>query len=187
MRRAAFLDRDGVINRPRIVDGKPYPPVGIQDLELEDGVTHAVSQLKSRGLLVIVVTNQPDVARGTTSRDAVDAIHSVLRRQLEIDDIFVCFHDDNDDCDCRKPRPGLIWQAAERWHIDVGNSFLVGDRWRDIDAGNAAGCTSIFINRGYSERQPTGHHFETKSLAGASDLIIDMLENQGIENWNLRE
>lgn len=179
MKRAAFLDRDGVINKPRIVDGKPFPPTGTDDLELYEGVALAVSRMKSKGLMVIVITNQPDVARGTTSLDTVDEIHALLKRQLEIDDIFVCPHDDDHDCDCRKPRPGLIWQAAEQWHIDVGNSFLVGDRWRDVDAGKVAGCTTIFINRGYTERQPTGHHFETQSLADASDLIIEMLENQG--------
>lgn len=187
MRRAAFLDRDGVINRSWVVDGKPYPPAGPEDLELYDGVGLAISRMKSKGLIVIVVTNQPDIARGTTPRRTVDDIHAMLEQELEIDDIFVCPHDDNDDCDCRKPHPGLIWQAAEKWNIDVGRSFMVGDRWRDMDAGKAAGCTTIFVNRGYAEKQPTGHHFETRSLVEASDLIIEMLEIQGHENWNRKK
>jgi D-glycero-D-manno-heptose 1,7-bisphosphate phosphatase len=153
--KAVFLDRDGVLNRAILRKGKPHPPDTVEELEILPDVPEALAALKAGGFLLLVVTNQPDVARGTQQRSVVEAIHSTLAAALPIDDFFVCYHDDRDGCDCRKPKPGLMVQAAAKYGIDLGASYLIGDRWRDIDAGRAAGCRAIWIDRGYSERGPS--------------------------------
>lgn len=153
--KAVFLDRDGVVNRALIRDGKPYPPRNVEELEIEPGVPEALAALKGCGFLLLVVTNQPDVARGAQQRAVIEAMHEKLRAALPIDDFFVCYHDDRDGCGCRKPKPGLLLQAAERYQLDLARCYLIGDRWRDIDAGHAAGCQTAWIDRGYAERGPS--------------------------------
>src|SRR5208283_5326469 len=138
--RAVFLDRDGVLNRAIVRDGKPYPPSSLEQLEIVEGAAAGLARLKDLGFLLFVVTNQPDVARGTQTVEAVRAIHDAMRQTLTIDEFLICPHDDQDGCQCRKPSPGLIIEAQHRYGIDLSRSFLVGDRWRDIDAGHAAGC-----------------------------------------------
>jgi D-glycero-D-manno-heptose 1,7-bisphosphate phosphatase len=129
--------------------------------------------LKAHGFALYVITNQPDVARGTQTREAVEAIHQALASSLPIDDIFVCYHDDADDCACRKPKPGLLLEAQRKHNIDLSRSFFVGDRWRDIDAGHAAGCKTVLIDYGYRERKPARPPEATvRSLREAADWII---------------
>ena len=152
MTRAVFFDRDGVLNEAVVRDGKPYPPPDAAELRIVAGAAEALTRLKREGYWLLVVTNQPDVARGTTSRDAVEAIHATLGAALPLDGFYTCWHDDRDACTCRKPLPGLLLQAAGERGIDLAASVLVGDRWRDIDAGAAAGCRTILIDRGYRER-----------------------------------
>jgi D-sedoheptulose 7-phosphate isomerase len=172
-RPAVFLDRDGVLNRPVIRDGKPFPPTTPEELELAPDVAESLLDLKARGFALFVITNQPDVARGTQTRNAVESIHRALASSLPIDDIFVCYHDDADDCACRKPRPGLLLEAQRKHNIDLSRSFFIGDRWRDIDAGHAAGCKTILIDYGYSERKPAKPPEATvRSLREAADWII---------------
>lgn len=154
-RRAVFLDRDGVVNASIIRNGKPYPPQTLSELTLNPEAGIALPALKMLGLQLIVVTNQPDVKRGTQSRAVVESMHRQIRTELPIDDFFVCYHDDEDACDCRKPKPGLLLQAANRYGLDCEQSFLIGDRWRDIDAGHNAFCSTIFIDYGYAERGPS--------------------------------
>jgi D-glycero-D-manno-heptose 1,7-bisphosphate phosphatase len=171
--RAVFLDRDGVINRPILRNRKPYPPQRLDEFVLLPAVSSAISDLKSAGYMVIVVTNQPDVARGTQSRETVERMHDRLRAELPLDDIMVCWHDDVEDCDCRKPRPGLMLSAGRKYGIDMAASFMVGDRWRDVDAGSAAGCCSLLIDYGYNERAPdTEPAVRTRSLREAVDWIL---------------
>ena len=138
--RAVFLDRDGVLNRAVVRDGKPYPPPSVGEMEIVEGAAASLARLKELGFLLLVVTNQPDVARGTQTIETIEAMHDSMRRTLPLDDFLVCPHDDRDLCDCRKPRPGLLFQGQAKYGIDLGRSFMVGDRWRDIDAGRAAGC-----------------------------------------------
>ncbi len=152
--RAVFLDRDGVLNRPLIRDGKPYPPRALEEVEILPGVAEALENLKRAGFLTIVVTNQPDVARGTVRRETVEEIDARLASQLPLDQIMVCYHDDRDACQCRKPAPGLILTAARQHDIDLSKSYLVGDRWRDVEAGQHAGCKTILLDYGYAERGP---------------------------------
>lgn len=171
-RRAVFLDRDGVLNRAFVKDGIPHPPPTVAELEILPGVPAALAALKAAGYLLIVVTNQPDLARGTTTPAAVDEIHAALRAQLPLDDVRVCPHDNADRCPCRKPAPGLLLDAARTHDIDLAASVMVGDRWRDIDAGLAAGTRTVWINAAYRERLPTGYDLEAPSLAGAIGWIV---------------
>ncbi len=138
-RRAVFLDRDGVLNRAIVRNGKPYPPASIEQLEIPSDVPDALQELKGHGFELIVVTNQPDVARGTQSRQMVEQMNQRLKSLLPLDDVFVCYHADQDKCTCRKPQPGLLLQAAKKLNIDLSGSFMVGDRWRDVEAGQNAG------------------------------------------------
>jgi D-glycero-D-manno-heptose 1,7-bisphosphate phosphatase len=143
-----------VINRPIIRDGKPYPPWSLGEFELLPGVDKACQMLKEAGFLLIVATNQPDVGRGTLRRGAVEQIHAAMLQQLPIDRVMVCYHGGEkagDPCDCRKPRPGMLLSAAKELRIDLARSFMVGDRWRDIECGARAGCRTIFIDWGYKE------------------------------------
>lgn len=171
--KAVFLDRDGVINKAFVRLRKPYPPRNLTDVAVLPGVAEALSLLKAAGFMLVVVTNQPDVARGTISRSMVDAIHEHLRRQLPLDDFRTCFHDTNDGCNCRKPGWGLLRQAAKDHGIDLLHSFMVGDRWRDMAAGQAAGCRTIFIDYNYDEEQPKSWDLRTASLLEAVPYILN--------------
>jgi D-glycero-D-manno-heptose 1,7-bisphosphate phosphatase len=170
--RAVFLDRDGVINRALVRDGQPYPPAGVEELEILDGVPAALRRLKDAGYLLVVVTNQPDVARGRQSRSAVEAIHARLASTLPIDEFRTCYHDDGDACECRKPKPGLILEAARAHDVDLSASVMVGDRWRDIEAGRQAGCATVFLDYGYDERRPEQPDAVFGSLAEAAGWIL---------------
>jgi D-sedoheptulose 7-phosphate isomerase len=171
--RAVFLDRDGVINRASVREGKPYPPSNVAELEVLPGVPEALQALKKAGYKLLVVTNQPDVARGRQSQQTLDALHKALLSRLPIDDIFVCPHTDEDKCACRKPLPGMLFEAARKHNIDLSASFMVGDRWRDIDAGYNGGCRTILIDYGYSERAPDHvPDLRVASLREAADWII---------------
>jgi D-glycero-D-manno-heptose 1,7-bisphosphate phosphatase len=178
MRPAVFLDRDGVINRAFTRDGTPHPPASLADLELLPDVAAALKELKTHGYCLVVVTNQPDVARGTSSRELVEAIHAHLKVTLALDAVLTCFHDDADRCDCRKPSPGLLLRAAQELGIDLGSSFMVGDRWRDVEAGRRAGCRTFFINRGYAEKSPESCDYRVGSLAEASRIILTQRDSQ---------
>lgn len=171
MRRAVFLDRDGVINRAIVRDGKPYPPHSANELEILDGVADALTRLHLAGYLLLVVTNQPDVPRGTQLLETIEAMHDQLKRELPLDEILACFHD-GDGCECRKPKPGALLQAAERLHLDLAASFMVGDRWRDIEAGQRAGCQALFIDYQYNEQQPVAPFVRVNSLREAANWIL---------------
>ena len=150
--RAVFLDRDGVLNRAIIRSGRPFPPRNLTELQIPEDVPPGLRALKGAGFLLIGVTNQPDVARGEQARETVEAIHESLLKTLPLDEILVCYHDDHDACECRKPKPGLLCQAARRYGIDLSSSFMVGDRWKDVEAGQRAGCITILLDRQYAER-----------------------------------
>lgn len=173
-RRAVFLDRDGVINRALERGGVPRPPAGLAELEILPGVPEACEQLKRAGYLLVVVTNQPDVGRGTTAREAVEEIHAELCRRLPLDRIEVCYHPGHgeSECDCRKPRPGMLVRAARDLGLDLDRCWMVGDRWRDIDCGRAAGCRTIFIDYGYAEPLRQEPDFRTQSLLDAARIIL---------------
>ncbi len=173
LRRAVFLDRDGVLNEAPVRDGTPFPPATPAELQILPGTAESLARLKEREFLLLVVTNQPDVARGSQKREVVEEICRRLRVELPLDDIFTCYHDDGDACDCRKPLPGLMIRAAQQYGIDLSRSFLTGDRWRDIDAGARAGCRTVWIDRGYAERSPSSTpDARVNSLPEAVDWIL---------------
>lgn len=172
MNRAVFLDRDGVINCAVLRDGRPYPPPSAEELEFLPKVDEAIETLRRAGFRIIVITNQPDVATGAQRREVVEAIHERIRREFPIDDIKVCYHADQDGCACRKPKPGMILEAARQWSLDLDRSFMVGDRWRDIEAGQAAGCKAILIKCEYQERRAEKPDAIVDSLFEASSLIL---------------
>lgn len=167
-----FLDRDGVINRAIVRDGKPYPPHNIDDLEILPGVPEALARLRLAGFYLVVVTNQPDVARGTQRREVIDAMHASLAAALPIDEFRVCDHDDRDDCVCRKPKPGMLDAAARDADLNLSDSVMVGDRWRDVEAGRRAGCRTVFIDREYAEARPDRPDATVASLPEAVDWIL---------------
>lgn len=173
---AVFLDRDGVINRALNRDSKPYPPRSLAEFEILPGVTEACAKLKQAGFLLVVVTNQPDVGRGTLKQEVVEAIHAQMCRELPIERVEVCYHPGGEasECDCRKPKPGMLLRAARALSIDLARSFMVGDRWRDIDCGRAAGVTTILIDYGYAEPLRQAPHHRVGNLLEGANLILDL-------------
>jgi D-glycero-D-manno-heptose 1,7-bisphosphate phosphatase len=176
-RRAVFLDRDGVLNCAFVRDGSPHPPATLDELQILPGVPQALGELKSAGFLLIGVTNQPDVARGIIERRQVEDIHKALAAALPLDGIRVCYHDDRDGCNCRKPLPGLLTEAAAELDIDLPASFMIGDRWKDIQAGHQAGCQSILIDWGYTEEwKGELPDKQVKSMPEAASWILERSE-----------
>ena len=172
MRRSVFLDRDGVINKAIVRDGKPFPPASLAELEILPGVHDALQKLHSANYLLVVVTNQPDVARGLAKIEDVELMNTFLSAQLPIDVFKTCYHDSSDQCSCRKPLPGALLDAAKDYDIDLSRSYMVGDRWRDIEAGASAGCKTFFINYSYKEKSPEAPDYVVLSLFEAVKIIL---------------
>lgn len=169
-RPAVFLDRDGVLNRALVRGGKPYPPDSVDDMEVLPGVGDALARLKLAGYALIVVTNQPDVARGRQQRARVEAINQALIDRLPLDEVRVCYHDDGDGCACRKPEPGLLLRPPL---YDLSQSVMVGDRWRDVEAGRRAGVrATVLIDYGYGEPCLVEPDLRASSLVTATDWIL---------------
>lgn len=170
-RAAVFLDRDGVLNESIVRDGHPFAPTSLSELIVLAEAPDACGSLRNEGFLIVVVTNQPELARGSLDAGTLEALHAQLSSQVALDAFYVCPHDDRQHCACRKPAPGLLLKAAAEKGIDLTSSFVVGDRWRDIEAGQRAGCRTIFIDRGYRERRPVGADAEVSDLAQAAAWI----------------
>jgi D-glycero-D-manno-heptose 1,7-bisphosphate phosphatase len=177
-KRCVFLDRDGVLNRSVVRDGLPFPPTSVEDFEIYPDAVEGCARLKEAGFLLIVVTNQPDVGRGTQSRERVEAMHAKLRAAVPaLDGIEVCFHAGaahGEPCDCRKPKPGMLFRAAASHGIDLKRSFLIGDRWRDIDCAHAAGCRAVFIDHGYREPVREKPEFVVATFREAVAVILQI-------------
>jgi D-glycero-D-manno-heptose 1,7-bisphosphate phosphatase len=170
-RKAVFLDRDGVLNRSIVRNGRPYPPYSVEEFEILPGVVEATTALKNAGFLLVVVTNQPDVAAGRVTKSFVESLHKMLLNRIPIDLFKVCYCLEGNGCDCYKPRPGMLIEAARELNIDLKSSHIVGDRWRDIEAGQNAGVNTLFIDYDYSEKRPTPN-YTVKSLSEAADVIL---------------
>jgi len=176
MRRGVFLDRDGVLVRAVIRNGKPHPPASLEEMEMLPGVAQALATLRNAGFRLIMVTNQPDVARGKIGRDTVEAMNARLRTDLGLDATLVCYHDDHDGCECRKPKPGMLMEAAGQFGLDLKASYMVGDRWRDIEAGRRAGCATVFVDWGYDEKLVGEPDCRVRDLAEAAEWILGKTE-----------
>lgn len=170
MKPAVFLDRDGVLNETLVRENKAYAPLSLEHFRLVGGIEAQIRRLRTAGFVCIVVTNQPEVARGALDLVTLERMHDILRTSVGVDDICVCLHDPSDGCDCHKPKPGMLYAATERWNLDLRESFVVGDRWRDIEAGRAAGCYTILLERPYSAC--TTADARVGNIVEAVDLIL---------------
>jgi D-glycero-D-manno-heptose 1,7-bisphosphate phosphatase len=179
-RPAVFLDRDGVLNRALSRHNRPYSPTRLAEFEISPGAAEACRALKRAGFLLVVVSNQPDIGRGTLTLGLLDAFHRELRHEVDVDDIRWCPHDDRDACQCRKPAPGMLLDAAADHGIDLHDSFMVGDRWRDIEAGRNAGCQTVLIDYGWSERPADHPNAVVSDLTGATEVILQAMSRVGI-------
>jgi D-glycero-D-manno-heptose 1,7-bisphosphate phosphatase len=176
---AVFLDRDGVLNRAIVSKGVPHPPQTIDDFAILPGVEEGCALLQQASFRLIVVTNQPDIARGTQTLENVERLNNELRRRLPLDDLFMCPHDDHHNCACRKPRPGLLLAAARTHDVDLARSVMVGDRDRDVEAGRAAGCRTVFVDGGYGRAPSPPADLTVASLQAAVPWIISQGRTQG--------
>jgi len=172
LRRAVFLDRDGVLNRAPVRDGKPRAPYQAKDFRLLPGAARAVSALKRAGFAVVVVTNQPDVGHGLIAPGELNQMHLRLMARTAVDAILVCPHRQNDGCICRKPKPGMLRRAIRRFGIDPERSYMVGDRSGDMAAGRAVGARTVFVDRGYPAEVGANHTPRARSLPDAVAMIL---------------
>jgi D-glycero-D-manno-heptose 1,7-bisphosphate phosphatase len=169
--KAVFLDRDGVINRMYFRKGAYRSPQAMSEWAYFDGVHSTLEALRDRGYLLIVCTNQPDVARGWLAREQVDEFHRDIEARLPVTRIYACFHDDASACVCRKPKPGMLLQGSQEFDVDLARSWMVGDRWKDIEAGRAAGCRTIYLRHDYDREASGGADFEIRVLPELLDII----------------
>ena len=167
--RAVFLDRDGVINKVIYRDGRPTSPRNIDEFEFEAGVGKALKRLRSAGFKLLVVTNQPELARGLVTIEALDLMTHRIVDALKIDEVRVCPHDNDDGCSCRKPQPGMLLELAEKYDLSLNDSYIVGDTWKDSRAGSSAGCKSIILDRPYNHDDPAD--WRVPDLSSAVDVI----------------
>ena len=171
---AVFLDRDGTLNAAVVRGGKPYPPASVAELALLPGVAEGCARLKAAGFMLVVATNQPDVGRGTQSPAVVEAIHARLCASLPVDRVEVCYDagGGNPPSLFRKPAPGMLLRAARDLGLDLPGSWMIGDRWRDIDCGRNAGCRTVFIDAGYAEVLQAQPDFTVRSFAEAVEIVL---------------
>jgi D-glycero-D-manno-heptose 1,7-bisphosphate phosphatase len=171
--RAVFLDRDGVLVIPTVRDGRSYAPTSLDGFHIYPDARESLDRLKRAGFRLVVATNQPDVGNGRVRREVVEEMHERMRAALPVDAIKVCYHSRKDACACRKPLPGMLIEAAAELHIEPRESYMVGDRASDVGAGSAAGCRTVFIDRGYTtEPPPTNTDRIVRSLGEAAEWIL---------------
>ena len=178
MKKSVFLDRDGVINKAYIKDGLPQSPNSLNELKILPGVRESIIKLKKLNFICLMVTNQPNVSRKKIDKNSVIQMNNFLKNEIALDDIFVCYHDDSDNCNCRKPKPGLLLQAGKKWDVDFKKSFMIGDRWRDIQAGEKVGCKTIFLDYKYNEKKPKKPDFVSDSLFNAAHIIEKLIHEK---------
>jgi len=180
MKKAVFFDRDGVLAQSLLRDGKPYAARTLEEFEILPESGDVIPRLAEAGFQLVVFTNQPDVGNGLVEHSVIEEMNRILQQTLPLTAIKVCYHSPAEGCPCRKPKPGMLIEAAREFNLDLSQSYVVGDRKSDIEAGNAAGCFTIFIDRGYREQSPDNADKKVHSLAEARDLIL-ALEGNGIE------
>ena len=178
MKKSVFLDRDGVINKVYIKDGLPQSPNSLNELKILPGVKESIIKLKKLNFICLMVTNQPNVSRKKIDKNSVIQMNNFLKNEIALDDIFVCYHDDSDNCNCRKPKPGLLLQAGKKWDVDFKKSFMIGDRWKDIQAGEKVGCKTIFLDYKYNEKKPKKPDFVSDSLFNAAHIIEKLIHEK---------
>lgn len=176
--RAVFLDRDGVLNQVIVSNNVSYPPAAVEQLEIMPGAVEATAQLRKMGFYLLVVTNQPDVARGRQTKERVEAINRYLQAELGLDAVYTCYHDSSDGCNCRKPLPGLLFQATREYPIRLEKSFMVGDRYNDVQAGRQAGCATFLFDQGHAGKPTVEPNYRVNSLAEVVNIITGLLQKE---------
>lgn len=171
-RRAVFLDRDGVLNDVYMEQGRPRSPRSLEEFRIDPKALPALERLHASGFLLIVVTNQPEVVRGFQTRNTVELMHKHLLNALPLDEIRTCFHDRQHDCPCRKPKPGMLLEAARTWGLELSECFVIGDRGKDIEAGHGAGCRGVLLERPYNTAADGAPDFVAPDLERAADAIL---------------
>jgi D-glycero-D-manno-heptose 1,7-bisphosphate phosphatase len=174
MKSGVFLERDGILNLVTLNGQQQVPPRSLEELRINEAAAEPLQELKAAGFVLIATTNQPGVSQGTILRRELDLIHLRLQRFFNLDDILLCPHDGNDDCPCRKPKPGLLQEAAFKWQVDLDRSFVISDKWLDAQAAHVTGCTSLLIR---SRWNGSGHHdFIMPDLASAVAKIFELTQ-----------
>ena len=171
MRRAIFLDRDGVLNETIIKEKEITSPLKLDELKIFPDAKETLLTFKKCGYLLIMVTNQPDIARNKNTKKNVEEINDCLKNYLKLDDVCVCYHDDKDFCNCRKPKSGMLIEASKKHNIDLPKSFIIGDRWRDVEAGKNVKCKTIFIDFKYQEKLKNKPDYIITNIADAKNIV----------------
>ena len=169
MKQAVFIERDGILNEVRVGPKNPIQPLAFEEFKLRPGAVGPLKKLKAAGFVLVVTTNQPGLSRGYQSRRELDLMHAMVRRMFPVDDILVCPHDEGDHCPCRKPRAGLLVEAAFKWHLDLDHSFVISDKWQDSEAARTAGCTSLLVTSPWNGQ--VHHDFVLPNL----DTIVEKI------------
>jgi len=172
MKKAVFLDRDGVINKAILREGKATSPRSLEEWQWTNGIHDAVKQLKNAGFLILVVTNQPDIVRGLYPQETLEKFHKMIGEELHVDDIMACQHDDIHNCHCRKPKPGMLLDLAKKWDVSMENSVFIGDTFKDMEAGKKANCFTILVDKDYN--QETDCDYRAKDLNDAVQFILNI-------------
>ena len=170
-KKAIFIDRDGIINKVVMREGTVSSPWRLEEFEILPDVKECLGAFKKMGFLNIVFSNQPDISRGFLKIDDLDKMHKIIADKLPMDEIKFCPHDDKAHCSCRKPKPGLILEAVEKWSIDLEKSYVIGDSWKDIGAGKAAGCKTFLLRREYNKDFQKDYNFEVNNLKEMVEII----------------
>ncbi len=163
--KAFFFDRDGIINKSAIKNNKPFSPRYPKDLVLNYELSNFIKKLKEKNYLIIIVTNQPDIKNGKLTNYSLKVINSKIQKYFLVDDIYVCTHGKNDNCMCRKPKPGMLKKAGKKWNIEFEKSYMIGDRWKDIEAGASMNCRTIYIDYNYDEPKPKLYDYKFNSIS----------------------
>ena len=171
MNKIIFFDRDGVINQHFMREGIPVQPDKVEDFKLVPGISELCHDLKTRGFTLLVATNQPDLARGLTTRELMNEFHNIILKQLPITEIFICPHDNHHKCECRKPGPGMLLQGLAKYGGDAKQAVMIGDRWRDIEAATNAGMRSVFVDYNYQESKSVNATWMVKNVKEIASLV----------------
>jgi D-glycero-D-manno-heptose 1,7-bisphosphate phosphatase len=171
--KCVFWDRDGVINYPVIINNVSHPPDCVEHLRLVFGIRQLMDKICKMGFLNIVFTNQPDWKRKLQTKEDIEKINNAIIEYLPLDDLFTCFHDNYDNCECRKPKPGMLLEAQKKYSIDFSHSWVVGDMPTDIEAGKAVGCKTILVDNGFKFSKPCSPDYIVKSIEEIEDIIYN--------------
>lgn len=179
MKKAVFIERDAMLNEVKAGPKQPVSPLTLEEFRPVRAAEPLLRRLKLEGFILIATTNQPGLSRGSLSRRELDRMHELLRRTFPLDDILVCPHDEADHCPCRKPQPGLLTEAAFKWHLNLDGSFVISDRWQDAEAARASGCTSLLLQSPWNGK--VHHDYVLRDLDQIVEKILRLKDRQLVD------